>query len=137
MPTEAPTKSTKDQVKDQLAAGVTDAAVIAEKIGVTKASVYGHIRKIKLEAGEKPRGRGRPPKAGNGAQPQPAKSRPAPPKAGSTPTKAAPAATESESNGNLTGVGRFPIIREAVEKELAEARKNVATLERLLEAASK
>ena len=141
MATEAPAAvSTKDQVRALLDSGVTDAGEIAEKLGKTKATVYVHIRNIKTEAGEKPRGRGRPPKVQpkNGETPAESKSRPAPPKAGAK--TEAPAKTEakieakvSASNGHKAGE-RFPLIKSAIEQELSEKRKEVAMLERMLEA---
>jgi transposase-like protein len=138
--TEAPA-STKDQVREMLDA---DKSVeeIAEALGKTKATIYVHIRNIKAERGEKPRGRGRPPKAapaeGNGDS---AKSRPAPPKAGAgASTKAAPAAKSeapAKANGAVSFAERFPLVKASIEQELAEKRKEVAILERMLETAQK
>jgi transposase-like protein len=138
--TEAPA-STKDQVREMLDA---DKSVeeIAEALGKTKATIYVHIRNIKAERGEKPRGRGRPPKAAspNGEKADSAKSRPAPPKTGST--KAAPATGKTEApvkatNGAVSFGERFPLVKASIEQELTEKRKEVAILERMLETAQK
>ena len=134
--TEAP--STKEQVKTLLDEGVTDAQEIANRLGKTKATVYVHIRNLKAEAGEKPRGRGRPPKVQNGQAPStPAKSRPAPPKAGKQ-TEAQTSTPTPESVASTNGhTPEFPEIVAGIEKELTKARKTVERLERMLEAASK
>lgn len=101
---------------------------IAEALGMSQANVYAHIRKIKAEAGEKPRGRGRPPKVqteGNGDTPKaeaPKASRPAPGKAKATPSKAS-------TNGH--DAAEFPHLLEALDNDLAEARNRVTKLERM------
>lgn len=139
--TEAPA-STRDQVTEMYDA---DKSVeeIAEALGKTKATIYVHIRNIKAERGEKPRGRGRPPKAASpDGEKDSAKSRPAPPKAGTkaeAPAKATPAKAETpaKSNGSASFAERFPRVKDSIEQELAEKRKEVAILERMLETAQK
>lgn len=138
-PTEAPA-STKDQVREMLD---EDKSVeeIAEALGKTKATIYVHIRNIKSERGEKPRGRGRPPKVGGDkteakGKTDSAKSRPAPPKAG----KEAPGKTEApaKDNGHAESFGeRFPDVKDAIERQLSQKRKDVALLEKMLENAQK
>jgi hypothetical protein len=122
--------STKEQVKALMDEGL-DAGQIAEQLGKTKATIYVHMRNLKAEAGEKPRGRGRPPKVQqDGTAAAATKSRPAPPKAGPATSSAA----KSESNGHAP---EFPEIVAGIERELARARATVTRLERMLETATK
>lgn len=105
---------------------------IADALDMSQANVYAHLRKISAEAGEAPRKRGRPPKvqAENGKAETKAEGKPATRPA---PGKAAPkAATAKVAEAN--GKGAFaPHLLEALDDDLAEARKTVAKLERMRE----
>lgn len=132
---------TKDQVAALLDEGKS-AAEIAEKLGKTKATVYSHISNIRKDRGDnEPRKRGRPPKAKvEGEEKSEGKSesspRQRPPVAGKAseakadaPAKAKP--VPASSNGHSET--RFPLVREAIERELVEARKRVTILEKMAE----
>lgn len=102
---------------------------IAETLDMSQANVYAHLRKISAEAGEAPRKRGRPPKVqtenGNAeTKAEPKATRPAPGKA----TTKAKAASSNGHNKELA-----PHLLEALDTDLAEARKTVAKLERMRE----
>lgn len=102
---------------------------IAEALDMSQANVYAHLRKISAEAGEAPRKRGRPPKVQteNGKTETKAESKPATRPA---PGKAAPKAVKAESNGHKEFA---PHLLEALDNDLAEARKTVTKLERMRE----
>lgn len=144
--------STKDQVRALLDEGQTDANAIADQLGVTRATVYNHMRNIRTERGEKPRKRGRPPAAAKPAKATTA-SRPAPPKvSGKTlernaltqPKAAAKAAPEVAEPGNgriqAQAIMRFlqrPRVMEAIQTELEEDRKESEVIAQWLDSHSR
>lgn len=111
--------NTKDQVRELVDKGKS-AKEIAETLGKTPATVYVHIRNIKAERGDKtPAKRGRPPKLqSQGSESKPEASKPKP-------------ASTAKDNGH--DASRFPKVRAAVEQELADARRTVTVLEKMLE----
>jgi hypothetical protein len=120
---------TKEQVAELMDKGL-EAKEIAEKLGKTPATIYVHLRNIKLDRGFKVQAkRGRPPKAKvEGETPKTdSKPRARPPTA-----KANGGEKAAGTNGHVAE-SRFPAIKAAVEKELKEARSRVAVLEKMYE----
>ena len=132
-------KTSRQKVEDLYKLGKgKSAGEIAEALGMSQANVYAHIRKINAENGIASRGRGRPPKvqtegkeskteAKSEAKPQ--ASRPAPGKAASKP---GPKPATASTNGHDSG--EYPHLIEALDKDLANARRTVAKLEKMREA---
>jgi predicted ArsR family transcriptional regulator len=113
---------------------------IAEALDKTPATIYSHIANIRKDRGDtEPRKRGRPPKAktegeSNGKSEGTPRPRPAVTKAsGEKPAPKSEKASASNGHDALKSASRFPIIHAAIEQELAEARKKVAVLEKMLE----
>jgi DNA-binding transcriptional ArsR family regulator len=147
-------KTTRQLVEELFDKGTTDAGDIAEKLGKPKTTVYVHLRKIAEERGLPKRGRGRPPKAqedGEGdetpktSKPKassPKAARPAPtrktaPKAQTDKTQEKDDESESASGNGHVSDSHFPIVKEAVQKELALKKREVEALERMLAGLSK
>jgi DNA-binding transcriptional ArsR family regulator len=136
-------KTTRQQVEELFDGGMTEAGDIAEKLGKEKPTIYVHLRNIRNDRGIKSRGRGRPPKAQTDGE-APKATRPAPKaksngksegKAESKATRPAPgkAQAENKTNGNhITGAERFPVVKEAIEQQLREKRREVEALEKML-----
>jgi predicted transcriptional regulator len=128
---------TKEQVAQLLDKGM-EAKDIAEKLGKTKATIYNHIANIRKDRGDTtPRKRGRPPKAQSESKTAPkptgTSTRQRPP-VGDKP-KPTPAETpKPTAKDNGHDAHRFPKVRAAIEAELADARRNVTVLEKMLEA---
>lgn len=146
-------KTTRELVEELYDDGMTEAGDIAEALSKTPATVYVHLRKIREERGEKPRGRGRPPKAKTEGE-EKAKPKPAPKAKGKTtrpaPTRKAPQAktetkteakaeakSEAKTNGHVSHAERFPLVADAIEKQLAGKRREVEVLENMLAGISK
>lgn len=126
--------NTKEQVRKLLNDGV-EVKDIAEQLGKTKATIYVHKRNIEAESGDtKPRKRGRPPKLQNQTSDQATEAKAdegadeSKPKRGRPPKSAT-----ATANGH--DASRFPMIREAIVKELEAKRRDVAVLEKMLETA--
>lgn len=124
-------KSTREKVQELFDKG-KEPKDIAEAIGMTKASVYGHIRKIQESRGIAPRGRGRPPKVQtNGDTPTETKPAPATRKAPPKGDAEKPKAAKAQTNGHTT-TAEFPTVKAAIEQELSQARRAVVKLEKML-----
>lgn len=127
-------ESTKDQVIALHKDGKS-AKEIAEALGKTTATVYNHMRNAGLGTGK----RGRPrksdaekakateAKSDTKAQSEGVKTRPRP---GSKAAPAEKVTAKASTNGH--DEARFPVVRQAIEAQLATARRDVTVLEGML-----